>query len=67
MDLSSAKPESDEAHQKMKNLDQTPNQNRNDFVKLYKAYKDYIEKKQHSLATVGHFLSQHEHLWRLRD
>ena len=52
MDLSSAKPESDEAHQKMKNLDQTPNQNRNDFVKLYKAYKDYIEKNNiHAIAS----------------
>jgi L-fucose isomerase-like protein len=44
MNISEAKKESDEAHQHMVQLDQTNPTNKNDFVKLYKVYKDYIEK-----------------------
>lgn len=44
MNISEAKQESDQAHQKMVDLDQTNPTNKNDFLKLYKVYKDYIEK-----------------------
>jgi len=44
MNISEAGKESDEAHRKMVDLDKTNPTNKNDFVKLYKVYKDYIEK-----------------------
>ena len=44
MNISEAGKESDEAHSKMVDLDKTNPTNKNDFVKLYKVYKDYIEK-----------------------
>jgi L-fucose isomerase-like protein len=44
MNISEASKESDEAHRKMVDLDKTNPTNKNDFVKLYKVYKDYIEK-----------------------
>jgi len=44
MNISEAKQESDQAHQKMVDLDKTNPTNKNDFLKLYKVYKDYIEK-----------------------
>jgi len=44
MNINEAGKESDEAHSKMVDLDKTNPTNKNDFVKLYKVYKDYIEK-----------------------
>ena len=44
MNINEASKESDEAHSKMVDLDKTNPTNKNDFVKLYKVYKDYIEK-----------------------
>ena len=44
MDIKDAKKESDEAHAQMVDLDKTNPTNKNDFLKLYKVYKDYIEK-----------------------
>ncbi len=43
LDLENAQKEQSETNQKMVSLDQTPKKNREDFVKLYKVYKDYIE------------------------
>jgi L-fucose isomerase-like protein len=43
-DFEDAKKEEDETHKKMVDLQKTPKKNREDFIKLYKVYKDYIEK-----------------------
>lgn len=43
LDIETAKKENDETQQKMVGLNQTPKKNKDDFVKLYKVYKDYIE------------------------
>jgi L-fucose isomerase-like protein len=40
--LEEAKEASDEAHQKMVNLERTLKKNKDDFVRLYQVYKDYI-------------------------
>ncbi|AUD65866.1 fucose isomerase [Tenericutes bacterium MZ-XQ] len=42
--LEEAKEASDEAHQKMVGLEQTLKKNKDDFVRLYQVYKDYILK-----------------------
>jgi L-fucose isomerase-like protein len=42
LDISNAKSEDDETHQKMVGLEQTPKKNKDDFIKLYKVYKDFI-------------------------
>lgn len=44
MELNEAKKESDLAHQKLVDLDKTPEKNKIDFIKLYKVYKDYIDQ-----------------------
>ncbi len=52
MTLDAVKSESDHAHSQMKDLEQTKKSNRDDFVKLYKAYKDYVEKHNiHAIAS----------------
>lgn len=43
LSIEQANKEHEEIQQRMVGLDQTPNKNRVDFVKLYKAYKDYID------------------------
>lgn len=43
--------ESDLAHRKMDNLEQTLKKNRVDFVKLFKVYKDYIE--EHNIKAIA--------------
>ncbi|MFP4077580.1 MAG: fucose isomerase [Candidatus Izemoplasmataceae bacterium] len=44
MTLEDAKTEDTTAHKRMKKLDETRKKNREDFIKLYKAYKDFIEE-----------------------
>jgi L-fucose isomerase-like protein len=51
MKFEDAAQETDETHQKMVGLDQTVDQNKKDFIKLYKAYKDYI--KQNNIKAIA--------------
>jgi len=44
MTIDDAKIENEDAHRKMVDLEKTNPTNKNDFVKLYKVYKEYIEK-----------------------
>ncbi|MFW6285417.1 MAG: fucose isomerase, partial [Bacillota bacterium] len=44
MTLEDAESEDKTAHKRMKKLDETRKKNRDDFIKLYKAYKDFVEE-----------------------
>ncbi|MCL7748855.1 hypothetical protein [Halalkalibacter alkaliphilus] len=43
--------QSNEAEDKMVNLDHTPQQNRDDFIRLYKAYSDFV--KENNISAIS--------------
>ena len=51
LDLETCLPEAYEAEHKMANLSDTPEENKNDFIRLYKAYYDFI--KENNIAAIS--------------
>ena len=51
LELDACETEANEANQKLLNLGDTPETNRNDFVRLYKAYFDFI--KENNVAAIS--------------
>ncbi len=51
LDMDACAEEANEAERKMLNLSATPDNNRNDFIRLYKAYFDFI--KENNIAAIS--------------